>query len=142
MAITIDYTQDTYYGYVIEIPKADLTLISSSPIEVRQLNINDLRLWLHDLQDDEAGMWAIKAFDNTAPKPVASIVLARVLELTDAYRVLFENGTYNVNIVGGNSNLDSRQIKNSVGVNTANSAGLIDDDLTALKNLLYPLYGI
>jgi hypothetical protein len=126
VAITIDYSQDTYDGYVIQIPKADMLLVQSTPTEVRELNIDDFRTELNDLMDDEAGLATLVNHEHTAPKTVAGVTLARVVEIVEPFWVLFENGSYNVNIVGGNSNISDRVIKNTVGVNTANSAGLQD----------------
>lgn len=122
MAITIDYSNPAQY--VIQIPKADMTLVSSSPTEIRELNINTLRVTLGDLQDDAEGMPYPTAFVHTAPLTVAGVTLARVVEILDPYVIEFEDGAYNVNITGGNSNVSDVTIKNQVGVNTSNSAGL------------------
>jgi hypothetical protein len=122
MAITIDYSNPAQY--VINVPRADMTLVSSSPTEIRQLNIDDFRATLGDLQDDAEGMVFPTAFVHTAPLTVAGVTLARVVEILDPYVIEFEDGQYNVNIVGGNSNLSDVTIKNQVGLNTANSAGL------------------
>jgi hypothetical protein len=119
-----------YNTRIIQIPKADLLLVSTVPSEVRQLDINDLRLWLHDEQDDERGIVFVKMFDNQPPKTISGVTLARVLEILDPWTIEFDDtgGTdlYSVNIVGGNSNLADVIVKNTVGVNTANSAGLQD----------------
>jgi len=124
MAITIDYSDPGQY--VINIPKADMTLIASTPTEIRQLNIDDFRRALADLQDDPEGMPFDTAFFHTPPLTVAGVTLARVVEILSPYSIEFEDGLYNVNIVGGNSNISDVTIKNQVGVNTANSAGLQD----------------
>ena len=124
MAITIDYSNPVQY--VINVPKADMPLVSSSPTEIRQLDIDDFRKALADIQDDPEGMAFPTAYVHTAPLPVAGVTLARVVEILDPYRVEFEDDQYNVNVVGGNSNLSDVVIKNQVGVNTANSAGLQD----------------
>jgi hypothetical protein len=122
MAITIDYSNPAQY--VINVPRADLTLVSSSPTEIRELDIDDFRQALADIQDDAEGMAFPTAYVHTAPLTVAGVTLARVVEILDPYVVQFEDGQYNVNIVGGNSNLSDVTIKNQVGLNTANSAGL------------------
>lgn len=122
MAISVDYST-----FVISIPKADLTLISSSPTEVRELDIEDLRTWLHDEQDNEVGITFPTMFEYTPPLQVSSsLTLSRVLRILPPYTITLENGTYNANIVGGNSNVGEVINKNSVGVNTSNSAGLQD----------------
>ena len=124
MAITIDYSDPAQR--VINIPRADMTLIATVPAELRQLNLDDLRIELGDLQDDAAGVWATTAFFHTPPLTISGVTLARVVEILDPYVIEFEDALYNVNIVGGNSNVSDKTIKNQVGVNTANSAGLQD----------------
>lgn len=124
MAITIDYSDPTQF--VINVPKADMTLIASSPTEIRQLNINDFRQTLNDLMDDEIGIPFPTNHVHTPPLTVAAVTLARVVQILSPYVIEFEDGLYNVNIVGGNSNIADVVVKNQVGVNTANSAGLQD----------------
>lgn len=126
MAITIDYSDSVTPQYVINVPRADMTLVQSTPTEIRQLNINAFRTELNDLMDDEIGMHFPTNHVHTAPLTVAGVTLARVVEILDPYVVEFEDGQYNVNIVGGNSNISDVTVKNQVGVNTANSAGLQD----------------
>ena len=125
MAITIDYSNQNTPQYIINIPKTDMTDVTfGGPTEIRQLNIDDFRKILNDLMDDEKGMVFPTNHVHTAPLTVAGVTLARVVEILTPYVVLFEDGLYNVNIVGGNSNIADKTIKNQVGVNTANSAGL------------------
>jgi hypothetical protein len=125
MAITIDYLDPAQF--IINIPRLDMVDVTGgSPTEIRQLNIDSFRSTLGDLQDDAIGSWAVTAFEHTAPLTVAGVTLARVVEILDPYVIEFEDGAYNVNIVGGNSNISDVTIKNTVGVNTANSAGLQD----------------
>lgn len=126
MAITIDYSDGVTPEYVIQIPRTDMTLVSSSPTEVRQLNIDAFRQELNDLMDDEVGMHFPTNHFHTAPLTISGVTLARVVEILDPYVIEFEDGSYNVNIVGGNSNVADVVVKNQVGVNTANSAGLQD----------------
>lgn len=121
MAITIDYST-----FTINVPRTDMLLVSSSPTEIRELNINDFRQELNDLMDDVEGMAHPTNHEHTAPKTVAGVTLARVVEIINGYTITFEDGQYNVNIVGGNSNISDVVNKNQVGVNTANSAGLQD----------------
>jgi hypothetical protein len=125
MALVFDYNTR-----IITIPKADLLLVQTLPSEVRQLNINDFRLWLHDEQDDERGIVFVEMFENQPPKTISGVTLARVLEILSPWKVEFDDtggaDLYAVNIVGGNSNLADVVVKNTVGVNTANSAGLQD----------------
>lgn len=126
MAITIDWANS-----IINIPRADMILIQSTPIEVRQLNIDDFRKTLNDLQDDPEGIVYPTTHKHVAPISVGGVDLARVVEILAPYTVTFEDGAYAVNIVGGNSNIADRVNINNVGVRTANSAGL--PDLSALQ---------
>ena len=127
MAITIDYSDSVTPQYVIQIPRADmLDVTAGGPTEIRQLNINDFRLQLNDLMDDVIGMHFPTNHVHVAPITVAGVTLARVVEILNPYVIEFEDGSYNVNIVGGNSNISDVTVKNQVGVNTANSAGLQD----------------
>lgn len=125
MAITIDYT-----GFpaqcIINIPRTDMLLISSTPTEVRQVNIDELRQTLDNLMDEIPGVVYPTTHVHTAPLTISGVTLARVVEILSPYVIQFEDGVYNVNIVGGNSNIADVTVKNSVGVNTANSAGLQD----------------
>ena len=53
MAISINWATK-----VISVPKADLTLIQSTPTEIRELDLNQFRLSLRDLEDDVVGIYA------------------------------------------------------------------------------------
>jgi hypothetical protein len=92
---------------------------------VYQYDINTLRLALADLGDDPIGMHFPTSFNHVPPFTAGGVTLARVVEILDPYRVEFEDGMYSVNIVGGNSNISDVQVRNNVGVNTSNSAGLV-----------------
>ena len=50
MAISVDWATK-----VVSVPKADLTLIQSSPTEIRQLNLEDFHLWLRGAEASEDG---------------------------------------------------------------------------------------
>lgn len=111
---------------VIYVPRTSMLLIQSSPVEIRQLNLDDFRLALKDLEDNEDGMSYLDTHAHQPPTTVSGVTLARVVEIINDYTVTFEDGLYNVNITGGNSNIADKTNKNQVGVNTANSAGLQD----------------
>lgn len=110
---------------VVTIPKADLALLSASP-EIRELNVNQLWTALIDIQDGEEGITFPDIVRNTPPLTFSGLTLARVVEVINSYTITFESGAYNVNVTGGNSNVADVTNKNSVGVNTANSAGLVN----------------
>ena len=120
MAISINWPSG-----VISVPKADMTLVQSTPIEIRELNINTFRLRLKDLEDDAEGqVWATTHNHNTTVS-VGGVTLARVVEIINGYTVTFENGSYAVNLVGANSNIGDIVNLNTVSIRAANSAGLI-----------------
>lgn len=121
MAISIDYST-----FVITIPKADLLVVQTTPSEIRQLNIDLFRTELGQNQASVDGMPFPRNHVHTAPLTISGVTLSRVVEVLAPYTITFEDGLYNVNIVGGNSNIADRVNKNQVGVNTANSAGLQD----------------
>lgn len=124
MAITINWPTGVIY-----VPKADMTLVSSSPFEIRQLDIDVFRLRLKDLEDDAEGqVWATTHNHNTTVS-VGGVTLARVVEIINGYTVTFEDGSYAVNLVGANSNIGDVVNLNTVSVRAANSAGLIQSTI-------------
>ena len=120
MAITIDWATK-----IIHIPKADTTLVSSSPSEVRELNVNAFRLRLKDLEDDAEGITFLITHIHNTIVTVGGATFARLVEIINGYTVTFEDGPYAVNLVGANSNIAEVTNLNMVSVRTANSAGLI-----------------
>ena len=130
MAITIDWPTG-----VINIPKADMTLLQSTPTEIRQLNLDTFRLILKDLEDGEEGMPWPKTHNHNTTVTVGGVTLARVVELINGYTVTFEDGQYAVNLVGANSNVGDKVNVNQVSVRSANSAGL--QDLSTILSSAY-----
>lgn len=124
--LLIDYSDDATPQYIIEVPRAYGIVVQTVPTEIRQLNIDEFRQDLNDLMDDPEGMPYPTNHSHTPPLNISGVTLARVVEILDPYVVRFEDGTYNINVTGGNSNISDKTIKNQVGVNTANSAGLQD----------------
>jgi len=120
MAISI-----TWGTKVINVPKADMTLIQSNPVEIRELNLNTFRLTLKNLEDDEDGMPFPNTHNHNPPVSVGGVELARVVEIINGYTVTFEDGQYAVNLVGANSNVGDVINVNQVSVRSANSAGLV-----------------
>ena len=119
--ITIDYIT-----FIISVPKADTVLVQVGPPEIRELDLNTFRLALNDIMDDAEGIPFPTNHLHNPPLTSGGVTLARSVTILAPYTVTFEDGSYNVNIIGGNSNFAEVQNKNSVGINTANSAGLID----------------
>jgi len=120
MAISIDWGQK-----IINVPKADLTLVQSSPTEIRELDINSFRLSLRDLEDDDAGMNFDSTHTHNTTVNVGGVSLARVIQIINSYTITFEDGQYAVNLVGANSNVGDVVNVNQVSVRASNSAGLV-----------------
>jgi hypothetical protein len=119
MAITI-----TWGTKVVNIPKADMTLIQSSP-EVRELDINAFRLALKALEDDPDGMPFPDTHRHNTEVTLAGLTYARTVEIINGYTVEFEDGQYTVNCVGANHNLSDAKVANQVSLIVNNAAGLI-----------------
>jgi len=124
MAITVDWATK-----VINVYKVDMTLVSSVPFEIYELNINTFRLALKDLEDNIEGMPCLTTHNHNTIVTVGGVTLARVVEIINGYTVTFEDGSYAVNLVGANSNIADVTNLNSVSVRTANSAGLTELNL-------------
>jgi len=147
MAITVDYT--TSPRYTIQVPQADLTLVSGSLYE---LDTDAFRLSLKSLEAAAQGIVFEDTHRHNTQVTVAGITYARVVEIlnasnssqTDIYQVLFTpDTTYSVRLAGSNNNIFDLQ--NVILANTVtqviptNSAGLISastlasDTVAALK---------
>lgn len=121
MAITVDWANK-----IINIPKADLTLVQTNPTEIRSMDINWFRLTLKDLEDDfNQGMPFLDTHRHNTEVSVGGVTLARVVEIINGYTVTFEDGQYAVNLYGANSNVGDVVNVNQVSVRSANSAGLV-----------------
>ena len=132
--VAVDYVEDGYYqtgvtidwaNRIIFIPKFVSTVIQTVPTEIRDLDLNELRLALKDLEDSAQGIVYPTTHNHNSPVTVGGVTLARVLELINNYSVTFEDGAYAINLVGANSNVADRVNVNQVSVRSANSAGLI-----------------
>lgn len=107
---------------VISVPQDYLTPLGGS---LYSLDINEFRLDLKDLEDDSPGMpWPDTHVHNTLVT-VSGVTLARVVEIVNGYRVLFEDGQYSINLLGANSNILDVVNRNQVSIASQNSAGLI-----------------
>lgn len=119
MAITIDWATS-----IINIPRNDMTLIQSSPNEIRELDLNFFRLSLKALEADYFGMPHPKTHEHNAPFDVGTVELARGIRILEPYTITFEDGQYAVNLSGANTNLADRANVNQVSIRPNNSAGL------------------
>src|SRR3989338_8785590 len=123
MAITINWATK-----IINVPKVDMTQVQFSPpdaFEIYELDIDEFRLTLKDLEDDVEGMAFPTTHNHNTIVTVGGVSLARVVEIINGYTVTFENDSYAVNLVGANSNISDVVNLNTVSVRAANSAGLI-----------------
>ena len=121
MAISVDWGNK-----IINVPKADTTLVQSTPTEIRQLDLNNFRLALKDLEDGAEGMPYLDTHRHNTTVTVGGVTLARVIEIINGYTVTFEDGQYAVNLAGANSNVADVTNVNQVSIRSANSAGLQD----------------
>lgn len=112
---------------VIYIPKNDLTLIQSTPTEIRELNLNNFRLTLKDIEDNVDGIVNLRTHNHNTEVSLGGIVFARIIEIINGYTITFEDGQYAVNLVGANSNVGDVINLNQVSVRSSNSAGLISN---------------
>jgi hypothetical protein len=117
MPVTIDWGSK-----VINVPQSYLTFISGT---VYQLNIDTFRISLKDLEDDFQGMPYPDTHRHTAPVTLSGTTYSRFVEIINGYTITFENGAYQVNLLGANSNIVDVLNRNSVSVVANNSSGLI-----------------
>lgn len=118
MAISIDWPNS-----VINVPQADLTLISGSSYT---LDVNWFRLQLKDLEDDPAGIGWPDTHVHTPPVTLSGSTYARFVEIINGYTVTFEDGNYGVALQGANNNIVDVLNRNQVSVIANNSAGLTE----------------
>lgn len=111
--------------FVINIPRADMTLIQSTPTEIRELNLNTFRLNLRAYEAAVYGIYLYKTHNHNTEVTLGSLTFARVIEILPPYTVTFQDGQYAVNLVNANSNVSDRTNVNQVSVRSSNSAGLV-----------------
>ncbi len=111
---------------VIFVPRNDLTLIQASP-EVRELNVNQFRLWLKAIEASEEGQAHLDTHRHNTEVTLAGLVYARQVEIINGYTVEFEDGQYTVNCVGANHNISDVKVANQVSLIVNNAAGLISN---------------
>ncbi len=138
MAVSVDWPTR-----VITVPRADMILVQSTPVEVRELDINTFRLELKALEDNADGMVYPDTHRHIEPITFGTTSLARVVEIINNYTITFEDGQYAVNITGGNTNLGDRVNVNQVSVRTSNSVGLVSqEELVLLLSEVHKRLGL
>lgn len=114
--------------YVVTIPKADTTFVGTNAAtgyEIRSYDEYALMRELADYLDSEAGIGLPNAFSHATQVTISGVVYARSLLFLAPYTITFEDGTYQVKVVGGtNNNMLDVLNPNSVSLIPANSAGL------------------
>lgn len=126
MAITINWAT-----HVISIPKDDLTLVQSSPTEIRELDVDWFRLQLKDIEDNVDGQPFPNTHTHNTAVTLGGLTLARVVEIIFPYTITFEDGQYAVNLIGANNNIADKTNVNQVSIRSSNSAGMTDPNLAA-----------
>lgn len=125
---------------VITVDQSGLTgPIQTTPIEVYQLDLDDFRLQLKNLEDDALGIPHVDTHQHNPPVTISGVTLGRVVEVINDYTVTFlPDAPWAVDIIGGNSNVSDRMNPNNVSIRAANSAGLTDPDavVRAIMSLL------
>jgi hypothetical protein len=114
-----------WFTKIISVPKAYMTLVTMSPFEIRELDVNTFRLDLKDLEDDAEGMAFLDTHRHSTVVTIGGVTLARVVEIINGYTITFENGSYAVNLVGANNNISDVTNLNTVSVRAGNTAGLV-----------------
>jgi hypothetical protein len=125
MAITVNPLT-----FVINVPKADLTLVSGT---LYKLDTNAFRLALKSWEDEgnglNGGITFLKTHTHNTQVTIAGTTYARTIEILAPYSVTFEDGAYSVRLEGSNNNIFDIQNgilnQNQVQVIPTNSAGLI-----------------
>jgi hypothetical protein len=117
MAVSINWATS-----IINIPKSYLTALGG---EVYEMNVNQFRLDLKDLEDNEAGITFQKTHNHNPEISIAGVLIARVVNILPPYTITFEDGQYAVNLIGANNNISEKVNVNQVSVRSSNSAGLV-----------------
>jgi len=139
MAISVNWITK-----VLTIPKSDTTLVSAGPPEIREYNVLDT-FWVEvkAIEDDAEGMPFVHIVERVPAKLLGGVDFADIVEVVNGYTVTFEDGQYQINLIGANHNLSDVANPNSVGLRTANSAGLaVPTWTTAEKNQIRHRVGI
>lgn len=114
--------------FVITIPKADTSFVSTNAqtgYEIRSFDEYAFMREFADYLDSEEGQVLPNGFNHNTSVTISGVTYARAFVILAPYTVTFENGAYQVKLVGGmNNNLLDVLNPNQVSVIPANSAGL------------------
>lgn len=106
----------------IVINQSDLTSLGGSKYE---LDVDQLRLNLKALEDDEEGIVWPRTHDHNTDIELSGVTYARVVEFINDYTINFEDGAYQVVCVGANHNIGDVKAVDNVSLIIGNAAGLI-----------------
>lgn len=101
---------------VVTVPKSDLTQVSEG---IFDLNVNDFWSAIHDIQDGEG----MPYLDIMASNAATSFGPRGVL-IVNGYRIEFEDGSYQVNLIGANSDIEINRVQNNVSITNKTINGL------------------
>lgn len=119
MAISVDWKTK-----VINVPKADTTLVDIGPPEIRRLNVDTFRLALKVLEASEEGIVFEDTHQHNTEVTIAGIVYARLIEFINSYTITFESGAYGVDLSDANNNIMDVLNLTATQLRSNNSAGL------------------
>ena len=66
---------------IINVTRSGLTLVQSNPTEIRQMDLNEFRLKLKDLEDNPEGITYLKTHDHNPEVTVGGVTLAEALNV-------------------------------------------------------------
>ena len=112
----------TWATKVINVPQDYLNPLGGG---IYEFDINEFRLDLRALEDDEEGIPFKITHSHNTEVTVGGVTLARVVEIINGYTVTFEDGQYAVNFLGANTNIGDVTNVNQVSIRPSNSAGLV-----------------
>ncbi len=118
MAISINWATK-----VISVPQSYLTSLGGG---IYELDVDQFRLDLKDLEDSETGMIFPQTHNHNTTVTLSGVTYARTVEIINGYTVDFEDGTYTVKCVGANHNIGDVKVVDNVSLLIGNSAGLIE----------------
>ena len=121
--IEIDWNTHTIF-----VPKIYMTVLQVSPFEILELEINQFRLDLKNLEATIPGVVEPKTHLHNTEYVLSGVSYARSVEILPPYNIEFEDGQYGVSLVGANSNILDVKIPNQVSLLANNSGGLINSE--------------
>ena len=112
---------------IINVPQSYLTSLGGG---VYELDVNQFRLDLKDLEDEADGIVLLDTHRHNTQVTVGGVTLARVVEIINGYTVTFQDtgSPYSVKCVGANHNISDVKNVNQVSLIVGNTAGMVVTD--------------